>query len=74
MNFACPITSFHIFGRLDQQTSFHMLQQMKKNIASMVEFSLGDEVLVHMEDGLIYLGVLVEVEEDGRRGLIRFGE
>ena len=30
----------------------------------MVEFSLGDEVLVHVEDGLIYLGVLVEVEKE----------
>ena len=39
----------------------------------MVEFSPGDEVLVHVEDGLIYLGVLVEVEEEGR-GLIRFGD
>ena len=40
----------------------------------MVEFSLGDEVLVHMEDGLIFLGVLVELEEEERRGLIRFGD
>ena len=40
----------------------------------MVEFSLGDEVLVHVEDGLIYLGVLVEVEEEGGRGLVRFGD
>ena len=40
----------------------------------MVEFALGDEVLVHVEDGLIYLGVLVEVEEEEGRGLVRFGD
>ena len=37
-------------------------------------FTEGEETLVHLEDGLIYLGVVVEVEEEQGQCLVRFGD
>ena len=37
-------------------------------------FTEGEEILVHLEDGLIYLGVVVEVDQEQKQWLVRFGD
>ena len=37
-------------------------------------FTEGEDILVHLEDGLIYLGVVAEVEEEQGKCLVRFGD
>ena len=37
-------------------------------------FTEGEDILVHLEDGLIYLGVVVEMEEEQGQCLVRFGD
>ena len=37
-------------------------------------FTEGEDILVHLEDGLIYLGVVVEVDEEQGQCLVRFGD
>ena len=37
-------------------------------------FAEGEDILVHLEDGLIYLGVVVEVKEEQGQCLVHFGD
>ena len=37
-------------------------------------FTEGEDILVHLEDGLIYFGVVVEVEQEQGQCLVRFGD
>ena len=37
-------------------------------------FTEGEDILVHDPDGLIYFGILVEVDQDQGQCLVRFGD
>ena len=37
-------------------------------------FTEGEDILLHDQDGLIYFGIVVEVEQDAAQCLVRFGD
>ena len=43
-------------------------------IPNSAHFTEGEDILVHLEDGLIYLGVVVELDQEQGQWLVRFGD
>ena len=51
-----------------------MVNCQEEEEAGAAPFTEGEDILVHLEDGLIYLGVVVEVEEEQGQCLVHFGD
>ena len=51
-----------------------MVNCQEEEEAGAAPFTEGQDILVHLEDGLIYLGVVIEVKEEQGQCLVHFGD